>query len=71
MPRGAHTFKQGDVTKALKAAEKAGLKVQRAEVRTDGSIVLDFNGAPIAAMSGTVDDLDSELAEFEARHGQG
>jgi len=70
MSRGAHTFKKGDVTRALKAAEKAGFKVQRAEVRTDGSIVLDFIGPPIA-MSGAVDDLDSELAEFEARHGQG
>jgi hypothetical protein len=70
MSRGAQTFKQTDVTKALKAAEKAGLKVQRAEMRTDGSIVLDFNGPPIAT-SGTVDDLDRELSEFEARHGQG
>jgi hypothetical protein len=43
MSRGAHTFKQGDVTKALKGAEKAGLKVQRAEVRQDGSILLDFD----------------------------
>lgn len=67
MSRGARTFKQGDVTKALRAAEKAGLKVQRAEVRTDGSIVLDFNGPPIEG----ADDLDSELAEFEARHGEG
>jgi hypothetical protein len=70
MSRGAQTFKQGDVTRAIKAAVKAGLKVQRAEVRSDGSIVLDFNGPPVAT-SGTVDDLDSELAEFEARHGQG
>jgi hypothetical protein len=46
MSRGAQTFKQGDVTKALRAAEKAGLKVQRAEVRADGSIVLDFNERP-------------------------
>jgi hypothetical protein len=71
MSRGAHTFTQGDVTKALKAAVKAGMKVQRAELRTDGSIILDFNGPPIAATSGTVDDLDRELSEFEARHGEG
>jgi hypothetical protein len=44
----ATTFKQGDVTKALKAAEKAGLKVQRAEVRKDGSILLDFGRPPSA-----------------------
>jgi hypothetical protein len=43
MSSGATTFKQGDVTKALKGAVKAGLKVQRAEVRTDGSILLDFD----------------------------
>jgi hypothetical protein len=43
MSRGAQTFRQGDVTRALKAAEKAGLKVQRAEVRQDGSILLDFD----------------------------
>ena len=48
MPRGAQTFKQADVTKALKAAVKAGLKVQRAEVRRDGSILLDFD-PPAAA----------------------
>lgn len=48
MSRGANTFKQGDVTRALKAAEKAGLKVQRAEVRKDGSILLDFDGPPAA-----------------------
>jgi DUF917 family protein len=70
MPRSAQTFKQIDITKALKAAVRAGLKVQRAEVRADGSIALDFNG-PSIAMSGTVDDLDRELAEFEAHHGEG
>jgi hypothetical protein len=46
MSRGASTFRQGDVTKAIKAAEKAGLKVKRAEVRQDGSIhsiLLDFD----------------------------
>jgi hypothetical protein len=37
MSRGAQSFKQGDVTKALRGAEKAGFKVQRAEVRPDGS----------------------------------
>jgi hypothetical protein len=67
MSRSAQTFTQSNLTKAIKAAVKAGVKVQRAEVRADGSIVLDFNGPPIA-VSGTVDDLDSELAEFEARH---
>jgi hypothetical protein len=43
MSRVPQTFKSGDVTRAIKAAEKAGLKVQRAEVRRDGSILLDFD----------------------------
>ena len=58
MSRGAHKFKQGDITKALKGAEKAGLKVQRAEVRTDGSIVLDFNRAS--------PDLAAETNEWDS-----
>jgi hypothetical protein len=43
MSRGPQSFKQSDLTKALKAAEKAGLKVQHAELRRDGSILLDFD----------------------------
>jgi hypothetical protein len=49
MSRGAHTtFRQTDVIRALRAAEKAGLKVHRTEVRRDGSILLDFD-PPAAA----------------------
>ncbi|MET4847183.1 hypothetical protein [Bradyrhizobium japonicum] len=40
MSRGAQTFKQGDVTKALKGAVKAGLSVQRVEIDKDGKIIL-------------------------------
>ncbi|MBR1238276.1 hypothetical protein [Bradyrhizobium sp. AUGA SZCCT0182] len=68
MPRSAQPFNQTSVTRVLKAAVRAGFK--RAEFRGDGSIVLDLNAPPIA-MSGTVDELDRELAEFEARHGEG
>ena len=39
MPRGAHTFKQGDVTRAIKAAVKAGVKDWRVEI-ADGKIVI-------------------------------
>jgi hypothetical protein len=46
MSRGLQAFKQSDVTKALKAAERAGLRVQRAERRRDGSILLDFDRPP-------------------------
>jgi|BarGraIncu00222A_1022003.scaffolds.fasta_scaffold484163_2 hypothetical protein len=39
MSRGAQSFKQGDITKALKAAEKAGFRVGRFEIEP-GKIVV-------------------------------
>ncbi|WP_192740836.1 hypothetical protein [Bradyrhizobium sp. OAE829] len=39
MSRGAQTFKQGDVTKAVKGAVNAGLEVQRVEIDQAGKIV--------------------------------
>jgi hypothetical protein len=40
MSRGAHTFKQTDITKAIKAAVKAGVKDWRVEIDRDGKIVI-------------------------------
>jgi len=45
MSRGAHKFKQGDVTKAIKGAVNAGLAVKRFEIDRDGKIVV-FAGRP-------------------------
>ncbi len=46
MSRGAQSFKQGDVTKAVKGAVNAGLKVQRVEIdKKTGNIIL-FAGRP-------------------------
>ena len=39
MSKGAQTFKQADVAKALKAAAKAGFAVQRFEIEA-GKIVI-------------------------------
>jgi hypothetical protein len=39
MSRGTHTFRQGDVTKALRGAQNAGLEVQRIEIEA-GKIVV-------------------------------
>ena len=44
MSKGAHKFKQGDLTKALKGAVNAGLAVKRFEVE-DGKIIV-FTGRP-------------------------
>ena len=40
MSRGQQTFKQRDVTKALKATVKAGIAVGRVEIDKDGKIVI-------------------------------
>ena len=63
----AQTFSDVDVTvtKAMKAAMKSVEKVARVEIR-----IIVFAGEPEAAAAPT-DDLDRELAEFEASHGQG
>jgi hypothetical protein len=44
MSRGNHCFRQGDVTKALKGAQNAGLEIQRVEIEA-GKIVV-FAGKP-------------------------
>lgn len=66
MARGNCTFKQRDATRAARAAIAAGLEVQRIEIDKDGKIIVVTAGQPPAAP----DDLDKELAEFEARHGE-
>jgi len=45
MSRSAQPFTQGDITRAVKGAVKAGLNVQRFEVDRDGKIVV-FTGKP-------------------------
>ncbi|WP_038953943.1 hypothetical protein [Bradyrhizobium japonicum] len=45
MSRGTHSFKQGDLTKALKGMVKAGVPLARVEIGVDGKIVL-FAGQP-------------------------
>ena len=60
MPRGAPTF--GNLTKAIKAAEKAGKKVQRAEVRQDGSIVLDLD--PPAKTPDTNNETSADIRKL-------
>jgi hypothetical protein len=49
------------VTRAVKAVAKAGLVVERVEIAPDGNIVIATSQAAMA------EDLDRELAEFEAR----
>ena len=65
MSRAPATFRQSDVTKAIRAARKAGVENVRVEIAKDGRIVIVTGGAqPVQ------DDLDRELEQFRARHGQ-
>ena len=66
MSRAPATFRQSDVTKAIRAARKAGVENVRVEIAKDGRIVSVTGGAQPAVQ----DDLDRELEQFRARHGQ-
>lgn len=56
-------FRQLDITRALKGAEKAGFNVGRAEIGPDGKIVLVAKDAAIKPES----DLDMWLGKNNAR----
>jgi hypothetical protein len=60
MARGQCTFKQGDVTKAVKAVVAAGVAVARVEVDKDGRIVV------IAGKSVPDDGASSDRNEWDA-----
>ena len=66
MARAPSTFRQSDITKAIRAARKAGVENVRVEIAKDGRIVIVTGGAQPAVQ----EDLDRELEQFWARHGQ-
>jgi hypothetical protein len=66
MTRAPATFRQSDITKAIRAARKAGVENVRVEIAKDGRIVIVTGGAQPAVQ----DDLDRELEQFRARHDQ-
>jgi hypothetical protein len=68
MNRAPSTFRQQDVTRAVKAVVAAGVGIARVEIDKAGKIVIV---AATAALAEPSDDLDQELQEWEARHGQG
>ena len=66
MARAPSTFRQSDITKAIRAARKAGVENVRVEIAKDGRIVIVTGRAQPAVQ----DDLDRELEQFRARHNQ-
>lgn len=61
--RGACTFKQQDVTRALRATVAAGIEVQRVEIDKQGKIVLVTGKVPVpesGAQEGSNDWADAK-----------
>jgi hypothetical protein len=58
MSRGAQTFRQTDVAKAIKATVSAGLSVRRVEIDRDGKIVVVI-GVPDVEAANDNNEWDS------------
>jgi hypothetical protein len=70
MRRAPAPFRQADVTKAIKGTVAAGVDIARVEIDAAGKIVI-VPGKPTEVPATPVDELDRELVEWEARHGEG
>ena len=66
MSRAPSTFRQQDITRALRAVAAAGVDIARVEIDKAGKIII----VTAAAVTGSKDDLDLELKQWEARRGQ-
>jgi hypothetical protein len=60
------SFRQRDATRLARAAIAAGLAVYRIETK-DGRVIVVTSGE---RSSTALDELDGELAAFEAQHGK-
>lgn len=69
MARRPARFSQADVERVHRAYANAGVVNVRTRLMPDGSLAFEPY-APGDAVVAQGDDLDRELAEFEARHGQ-
>ena len=71
MSRAPSTFRQQDVTRALKAAAAAGLHVAGFKIDPQTGKIEVVTGKPIEVSATSSNDLDRELEEWESGHGEG
>jgi hypothetical protein len=59
MSRGNQTFRQGDITKAVKGAQNAGMEVQRVEIQAGKIVVFagKFDQRPEGRLANEWDDV--------------
>jgi ATP-dependent exoDNAse (exonuclease V) alpha subunit len=62
MSRGPCTFKQSDITKAVKAVVAAGVQVERVEVDKDGKISV-VTAKPTESATASGNELDRWMAK--------
>jgi hypothetical protein len=63
MARAPCTFRQGDVTRAIRAVEAAGQKIRKVEVDKDGKVII------VIAQDDDDAAVDSERNEWDAEYG--
>jgi hypothetical protein len=67
MSRGPLTFRQSDVTRAIRAARAAGVEVARVEIDKDGKISV-FAGEPVPRVgSRQENEVEQWLGKHHAR----
>jgi hypothetical protein len=67
MSRGPHTFKQADLTRAIKGARAAGINVARIEIGKDGKIVI-LPTQSVAALEIAQNEWDEVLGANDGTH---